>query len=86
MRRPENHVTRAMAANRIASGHPHPDVDPRLVEALEKQFPPRCKAPGESLEEHMHYSGSVYLISLLRQWSNEMADFSETGLEPEEDD
>jgi hypothetical protein len=37
-----------------------------LIEDLEAEFPPRCKQPGESLEDHMVYAGRVALTQDLR--------------------
>lgn len=37
-----------------------------LLEELEVDFPPKCKTPDESLDEHMLYAGHVSLVTLLR--------------------
>lgn len=37
-----------------------------LIEQLEADFPPKCKSPDESLEDHMLYAGKVSLITILR--------------------
>jgi hypothetical protein len=37
-----------------------------LLEELEASYPPKCKDPSESLEEHANYAGKVSLISELR--------------------
>ncbi len=37
-----------------------------LLEELEADYPPKCKDPSESLEEHAQYAGKVSLISVLR--------------------
>ena len=37
-----------------------------LLEELEATYPPKCKDPSESLEEHSQYAGKVRLISDLR--------------------
>lgn len=37
-----------------------------LLEELEADYPPKCKTPDESLEDHMLYAGSAALVSLLR--------------------
>ncbi len=46
---------------------PLPDTVEALLEDLETNYPPRCKEPGESLEEHMQYSGQIQLIAVLRE-------------------
>lgn len=45
---------------------PIPDTVQDLLLDLEAYYPPRCKEPGESLEQHMQYSGQVQLIADLR--------------------
>ena len=37
-----------------------------IIEELEADYPPRCKTPDESLEEHMCYAGSVAVVTKLR--------------------
>ncbi len=37
-----------------------------LLEELEADYPPKCKDPSESLEDHAHYAGKVSLINTLR--------------------
>jgi hypothetical protein len=37
-----------------------------LLEELEASYPPKCKSPDESLEQHAWYAGKVSLISDLR--------------------
>jgi hypothetical protein len=37
-----------------------------LLEELEADYPPKCKDPDESLEEHANYAGKVDLIATLR--------------------
>lgn len=76
MRRPENHVTRTMRENLKVTGMEWPEVSPRLVKFLEEAYPPRCKSPGESLEEHMLYAGVVRLIALMRAQVDHYADFT----------
>lgn len=47
-----------------------------LIEDLEEAFPPQCKDPNESLEQHARYAGRVELISELRtryDWTQENA-------------
>jgi len=43
-----------------------PEVPEDLVAYLEAAFPPRCKKPSESLEEHVRYAGCVELVEILR--------------------
>lgn len=45
---------------------PMPNTVIGLIEALEVDYPPRCKTPSESLEEHSIYAGKVELIVHLR--------------------
>jgi hypothetical protein len=37
-----------------------------LLEELEADYPPKCKTPDESLEEHAVYAGKCELIATLR--------------------
>lgn len=37
----------------------------RLIDQLVKDYPPRCKLPSESLEEHARYAGKVELVQSL---------------------
>ena len=46
---------------------PLPDLSRDLIEDLEENYPPRCKTPEESLEDHLRYAGMVELIDVLRQ-------------------
>ncbi len=53
---------------------PLPDTVEALLEDLETNYPPRCKEPAESLEQHMQYSGQVQLIADLRlrdEWTRD---------------
>lgn len=43
----------------------YPDIPQDLVEHLKACFPPRCKRPTESLEEHMLYAGMAELTQKL---------------------
>ncbi len=45
---------------------PLPESVAGLLEDLETHYPPRCKDPSESLEQHLHYAGQVQLIADLR--------------------
>lgn len=36
------------------------------VEALERLFPPRCLARGQTVENHLRYAGMVELIARMR--------------------
>ncbi len=45
---------------------PLPDTVDALLEDLETHYPPRCKEPSETLEEHANYAGMVQLITDLR--------------------
>lgn len=64
-----------------------PPIPDGLLEYLESIFPPCCKRPSESLEEHMLYAGKVALIGSLRFWKSQQgpprvdrADLSEEDL------
>jgi len=53
---------------------PLPDTVKDLLEDLETHYPPRCKDPSESLEQHCNYAGQVSLIADLRiryDWTQE---------------
>lgn len=77
MRRPTNHVVRAVAANSAASGvDGWPPIPKGMVEFLERTFPPRCRAPGEDHFTHERYAGRVDLIAELRQRLEREADFT----------
>ena len=55
---------------------PLPDSALEIIEDLEENYPPRCKSPDESLEEHARYAGQVALIEALRyryEWTQENA-------------
>lgn len=39
-----------------------------LLEDFERQYPPRCLAKGETVEEHLRYAGKVELVSELRRY------------------
>lgn len=43
-----------------------PDSVEGLLADLEAHYPPRCKDPAETLEQHAHYAGQVTLIADLR--------------------
>ncbi len=45
---------------------PLPDTVDTLLADLEQHYPPRCKDPTETLEEHLIYAGQVQLITDLR--------------------
>jgi len=45
---------------------PLPDTVADLLASLEASYPPRCKDPSETLEQHMSYAGQVSLIADLR--------------------
>ena len=45
---------------------PLPDTVEGLLEDLETHYPPRCKDPSETLEQHCNYAGQVQLIADLR--------------------
>ena len=46
---------------------PLPDTVEDLLEDLETYYPPRCKDPAETLEQHCNYAGQVQLITVLRE-------------------
>lgn len=84
MRRPQNHVTRAMDAARMNfAANPDPEggypyVPAKLLERFEADYPPRCKEIGESDEAHQRYAGVVDFIKNLRATHNRVADFAKT--------
>ena len=43
-----------------------PDTVEGLLEDLETHYPPCCKDPSETLEQHYNYAGQVQLIADLR--------------------
>ena len=45
---------------------PIPTYTAALIEALEAQYPPRCRLPKETEREHERYAGKVDLIQELR--------------------
>ena len=49
-------------------------IPTELVELLEELYPPKCMCIGESLERHMHYAGTVYLVQQLRYFHDERQD------------
>lgn len=56
--------------------NPIPDGAQALIEELEELFPPKCKDPHESLEDHARYAGAVELVQALRlrlDWTRENA-------------
>lgn len=66
MKRPTNHVTRAIDAFR----EPHPPGLPVLsledITKLEEAFPPRCLSRVDTVEEHLRYAGKVELVEMLK--------------------
>ncbi len=53
---------------------PLPETVEGLLEDLETHYPPRCKDPSESLEQHTNYAGQVQLIADLRvryEWTRQ---------------
>ena len=51
-----------------------PDTVEDLLDDLETHYPPRCKDPSETLEQHCNYAGQVQLIADLRvrfDWTRE---------------
>jgi len=46
--------------------HVLPDTVISLLEELEADYPPKCKSPAESLEDHAQYAGKVALVVTLR--------------------
>lgn len=66
--RPNNHVTRALDAQRSPHAYTpvFPEVDEKLLKALEDAYPQRCKLPGEDLEAHAFYAGKANLVEQLR--------------------
>ena len=53
---------------------PLPETVEALLEDLETHYPPRCKDPSETLEQHCNYAGQVQLIADLRiryDWTRE---------------
>lgn len=45
---------------------PLPESVEELLEDLETHYPPRCKDPLETLEQHLNYAGQVQLVADLR--------------------
>lgn len=90
MRRPQNHVTRAMDAartNLLASPEgdgSYPYVPAALLERLERDFPPRCRGATEGEREHERYAGAADLVARLRYEHDRIADFRKAaeGEEP----
>ena len=53
---------------------PLPDTVADLLADLEAAYPPRCKDPSESLEQHVNYAGAVQLVTDLRvryEWTRQ---------------
>ncbi len=53
---------------------PLPETVEGLLDDLETHYPPRCKDPSETLEQHALYAGQVQLIADLRvryDWTRE---------------
>ncbi len=51
-----------------------PDTVEDLLDDLETHYPPLCKDPSETLEQHYNYAGQVQLIADLRaryDWTHE---------------
>lgn len=67
--RPDNHVTRALRSRLEPTPLREnlPIIPVEALRLLEDLLPPRCKAPGEDPEEHLHYGGKVALVQALRQ-------------------
>lgn len=67
MRRPENHVTRALDAFRDPQGISHlPILEERQLQVLENLYPPACLGRSDTVEEHLRYAGKVELVASLR--------------------
>lgn len=59
---------------------PIPNSAYELIEELEGIYPPKCKDPNESLEQHARYAGAVELVEALRlraNWTKENARVSD---------
>lgn len=55
---------------------PIPNSAAELIEELEALYPPACKDPNESLEQHARYAGAVELTQALRlrlDWTRQNA-------------
>ncbi len=72
MRRPHNHVVGRESA---VTTPQLPLLERHQLERLRRQFPPRCKSPGEDIEQHAHYAGKVSLIAdLVAVWRDTQHD------------
>lgn len=47
--------------------NPFPEFSEDLIKKLDRDFPPRCIRPGESLEDHQRYAGKRELVDKLKQ-------------------
>lgn len=68
MKRPSNHVTRALEAA-LSGGDKVPELpllERSQLERLERLFPPRCLGRMDTTEEHLRYAGMVELVENLR--------------------
>ena len=62
---------------------PLPETAKDLIEDLEANYKPRCKAPHEDAEEHAFYAGQVALVEVLRQrydWTQQNLRIETKGL------
>lgn len=62
---------------------PIPDTVKDLIEDLEANYKPRCKAPKENPEEHAFYAGQVALVEVLRsryEWTQNKLKVETKGL------
>lgn len=68
MKRPVNHVTRALDAFRggPVSSADLPKLDEAQIRRLEELYPPRCLSRSETVEEHLRYCGMAELVANLR--------------------
>lgn len=60
--------------------NPIPNSVVELIEELEEMFPPACKDPNETLEQHARYAGRVELIEEIRtryDWTQQNAKVSD---------
>jgi hypothetical protein len=85
VRRPENHVTRAVAESLAQGQQPPslPEVPKALLNALQALYTQRCLEPGEDQEHHLFYAGKVALVEML---ARAFADQQQVGVDPEDID
>lgn len=62
VKKPQNHVTRALDAQKQFTGSPFPDLTKAQLDWFAANYPPRCyDHRGELIEDHLKYAGVVAL-------------------------